>query len=44
MGNFHTARCGTTGGLLRRNRFSILLCHIRFSEVLGGRYISLVTL
>ena len=26
------------------NRFSILVCHIRFSEVLGGRYMSLVTL
>lgn len=28
----------------RRNRFSILVCHIRFSEVLSGRYMSLVTL
>lgn len=26
------------------NRFSILVCHIRFSEVLSGRYMSLVTL
>lgn len=30
--------------LVQPNRFSILVCHIRFSEVLGGRYMSLVTL
>lgn len=30
--------------LALRNRFSILVCHIRFSEVLSGRYMSLVTL
>ncbi len=30
--------------LVRQNRFSILVCHIRFSEVLSGRYMSLVTL
>lgn len=28
----------------RQNRFSILVCRIRFSEVLSGRYMSLVTL
>lgn len=39
------ARLGAIGGLAaRRNRFSILVCHIRFSEVLSGRYMSLVTL
>lgn len=30
--------------LVQQNRFSILVCHIRFSEVLSGRYMSLVTL
>lgn len=29
---------------VQQNRFSILVCHIRFSEVLSGRYMSLVTL
>lgn len=38
QGNFHRVQ------LEAWNRFSILLCRIRFSEVLGGRYMSLVTL
>lgn len=32
------------GAWLLQNRFSILVCHIRFWEVLSGRYMSLVTL